>query len=299
MLSLPKTISADLSKVSQDQEKKHQDEDWLFEASRRDIIRRTFLETADATYITARWQFLNGLPFEFYWNALHALEKYLKATLLLNRTKADDINHDIVRAFDRAQLKFGEALLPNVWPAALTDRIKQITSGNARRRLRYAGAKSYIENLKAHGGAEARYAMSSHVLNTTDLYCFDLTVFLVRRLAQDLDIQDSKNELLTNPEVCPCRYSLLEQIFSKNEHPLRSILARCNYFLVPEPDTSKMLAVGVFGRSAANSALYNNVVENSQSPSPVRNAVSKRLARWAKDNLPGIKPYKAELEKYE
>ncbi|TIX46358.1 MAG: hypothetical protein E5V33_31725, partial [Mesorhizobium sp.] len=53
-------------------------------ASKSDIIRELFMKTADQTYVVARWCFLNRLYLDFYWNGLHAFEKYLKASLLFN-----------------------------------------------------------------------------------------------------------------------------------------------------------------------------------------------------------------------
>ena len=91
MLLLPHVARSELSQYEAELRRKHQDPDWLFEARRRDLIIRTFLETADATYVTARWQFFNRLNFEFYWNASHAIEKYFKAALLLSNIKANDL----------------------------------------------------------------------------------------------------------------------------------------------------------------------------------------------------------------
>ncbi|MEZ6011739.1 MAG: hypothetical protein R3C08_07685 [Hyphomonas sp.] len=278
--------------------KKHRDEDWLFEASRRDLIRRTFLETADATYITARWQFFNNLNFEFFWNASHAIEKYLKAALLLSNVKANDLSHDIETAFKRAQENFGTILLPSTFPEALTVRIPNITSEDPIRRLRYDGPKSYIQSLNWQGGAAARYAMNSHALPTTDLYCFDLTVFLVRRIVENLQLADKVHQLTSLPDACPSKHSLLEKVYATASHPLQNTLGEVNYFLNPNPDTSKALQINALGIRFANSALYNNIVENAESNSRIRQAVSKRLAKWTVEHFPGIGPYKADMQQY-
>ncbi|WP_321490597.1 hypothetical protein [uncultured Hyphomonas sp.] len=298
MLSLNEVVPTHDEKYEEELRQKHKDEGWLFEASRRDIIRRTFLATADATYVTARWQFFNKLDFEFLWNATHALEKYFKAALLLNNIKANDLSHDITKAFYRTQDSLGADLLPNKFPTVLTERIAHITSGDRARQLRYDGPEAYVKSLNWQGGAEARYAMSSHTVATTDLYCFDLTAFLVRRLVENLQRCDKIDELRTNPEACPSRYGLLEEIYTTDDHPLRPTLGRVNYFLNPAPDTSKALPVGVLGFRSANSAMYNHIVEKAESNRSLNRAVSKRLTQWAIDSLPGIKTYKSELQKY-
>jgi hypothetical protein len=298
MLLLNDAVPIQDEKYEAELRQKYQDEDWLFEASRRDIIRRTFLATADATYVTARWQFFNKLNFEFLWNASHAVEKYLKAALLMNNVKVRDLKHDIHMAFERAQENFGTDLLPTDFPSALTARISHIVSGDQLQRLRHDGAKAYVRNLNQQGGVEARYAMRGHVIPTTDLYCLDLTAFLIRRLVENLQLPNKADELQQSPEVCPTKDSLLENIYAKDDHPLRSTLGKVNYYLNPTPDTSRALQISALGMSASNSALYNNIVERAQSGNPSSKAASKRLARWTLDYLPGIKPYQAELQQY-
>lgn len=299
MLLLDEAVPIQDEKYEAELRQKYQDEEWLFEASRRDVIRRNFLATADATYITARWQFFNKLDFEFLWNATHALEKYFKAALLLNNIKANDLSHDIEKAFYRTQENLGADLLPNKFPTVLTERIAHITSGDRPEQLGYDGPETYVKSLNWQGGAEARYAMSSHRIWTTDLYCFDLTAFLIRRLIENLQLPGNIEQLRTNPEASPSRYGLLENIYATDDHPLRPTLGKVNYFLNPTPDTSRALRVGALGWRAANSAMYNHIVENTESNRPLKRAVSKRLTQWALDNLPGMnKVNSAELQKY-
>lgn len=73
-------------------------------ASKHNIVLELFARTADENYITARWCAINQLNTDFLWLSVHALEKYLKAVLLLNggssRRSASDqktYSHDIVR----------------------------------------------------------------------------------------------------------------------------------------------------------------------------------------------------------
>jgi len=59
-----------------------------------DFATRSFRDVADQDYIAARLSYRHGLIPQFHWQALQALEKYIKAILLYNRIKAKDINHD-------------------------------------------------------------------------------------------------------------------------------------------------------------------------------------------------------------
>lgn len=66
-----------------------------------DFIDRSFRDIADKDYVCARVSHRYGLYTQFYWAALQAIEKYLKAILLYNRRSAKKISHDITRAYDR------------------------------------------------------------------------------------------------------------------------------------------------------------------------------------------------------
>jgi hypothetical protein len=43
-----------------------------------------FVVPADRNYFLARFTRINGIPEEFWWQSLQAIEKYLKAGLVLN-----------------------------------------------------------------------------------------------------------------------------------------------------------------------------------------------------------------------
>jgi HEPN domain-containing protein len=60
-----------------------------------DFATRSFRNIADYDYIAARLSYRYGLIPQFHWQALQALEKYLKSILLYNRIKATNINHDL------------------------------------------------------------------------------------------------------------------------------------------------------------------------------------------------------------
>jgi hypothetical protein len=53
-------------------------------ASKNNLVHELFVRTADENYIAARWCAINRLNTDFLWLAVHALEKYLKAALLVN-----------------------------------------------------------------------------------------------------------------------------------------------------------------------------------------------------------------------
>ena len=86
-----------------------------------EIVREFFVNTADDNYIAARWCFVERLNVDFFWLAVHALEKYMKAVLLVNgRSGKGFINqannfqpfgHDIAALYKHVQ-SFAADLLP-------------------------------------------------------------------------------------------------------------------------------------------------------------------------------------------
>ena len=71
-----------------------------FEGYRNAFIRRSFRDTADRDYISARLLCRHNLTEQFLWMALQAIEKYLKAILLFHDKSTLRISHKIVRALN-------------------------------------------------------------------------------------------------------------------------------------------------------------------------------------------------------
>lgn len=65
------------------------------------IAKEGFRDAADYDYIGARVSFRLHLRDQFYWSALQAVEKYLKAILLFNGVKVKDLSHEPKIIYDR------------------------------------------------------------------------------------------------------------------------------------------------------------------------------------------------------
>ena len=79
-------------------------------AEKQSIIDELFIKTADDNYVTARWCFHQNLNVDFFWLAVHCVEKYLKAVLLFNgRTAKLKHGHDISKLYADV-LKFADDL---------------------------------------------------------------------------------------------------------------------------------------------------------------------------------------------
>lgn len=81
--------------------------------SKASIIEEMFVHTADENYVVSRWSHDNGLITDFFWNALHALEKYMKAVLLFNGVTAKSHSHGLPGLYDEVE-KIAGGLLPTM-----------------------------------------------------------------------------------------------------------------------------------------------------------------------------------------
>src|SRR5262245_35009846 len=65
------------------------------------LIEDSFRDVADEDYLVARIAYRHQVTQPFLWSAQQAIEKYLKAILLFNRTTTIDLGHNVVKAFAR------------------------------------------------------------------------------------------------------------------------------------------------------------------------------------------------------
>ncbi len=78
------------------------------------IVRELFVDTADDNYVAARWCYSQSLFIDFNWLAVHALEKYLKAVVLLNGGSARKFSHNIVKLYAAVRPIAGDLLPANL-----------------------------------------------------------------------------------------------------------------------------------------------------------------------------------------
>lgn len=122
-----------------------------------DFATRSFRDTADMDYISARMSYRVGLIEQFHWQALQALEKYFKAIFLYNRIEAKKIGHNLSKAVAKTHL------LP--FNLELT-----------------APALDFIDHLDKF--ARFRYLESSYYIYGPKLLELDRTVWEIRRYCQ-------------------------------------------------------------------------------------------------------------------
>jgi HEPN domain-containing protein len=147
--------------------------------SKHSIVDELFIKTADDNYVVARWCFSNGLNVDFFWLALHCLEKYLKAALLLNGRPAKKQGHDIRTLYAEVH-----PLAPELLPTELTisDRLPSATIS-----IGEEATINFIERIYFYGQPDNRYQLIGYVKHEADLFKLDQAVFAIRRLCQHLE----------------------------------------------------------------------------------------------------------------
>lgn len=190
-----------------------------------DFALRSFRETADKDYITARMAYRARLIQPFRWSALHCLEKYVKGILLLNRVDAKNLKHTVLPGIERMH-----------------------QHGKFKLELS-AETVNFIKNLE-DDGADDRYYLVSYDIEPFDIARLDRAVWELRRYCQPLDfdtvdvdgakVNQLARELdrvhrakeMREKGTCILR-GVLEDIIEKSDHPAREALIWNNLFFGP------------------------------------------------------------------
>lgn len=237
-----------------------------------DFAIRSFRETADKDYITARMAYRARLIQPFLWSALHSLEKYVKGILLLNRVKAHK----------------GHSVLPGI------ERMKQ--HGKFEIDLS-ADTVNFIKKLEDYG-AEYRYYEVSYSIRPFDIVRFDCAVWEIRRYCQplDYDIVDTNGETVNclaheldrvrrakemNKKGTCVMGGVLEQILEKKDHPAREALIWNNLYFGPSRRKGvKMLSNWEGGNSPF--FLHPEIIDEVDKYVHIPKAIAEGVRQFAK-----------------
>lgn len=262
--------------------------------SKNSLISELFVHTADENYITARWCAANQLGTDFLWLSVHALEKYLKAILLVNGRplKKNAANpklygHDIVRLYADVKELAGSLLPENlVKPTGLN--------------IHYwieETPEQFIERLFHNGNAHNRYLIYGYTINGgQDMHKLDAMVFAIRRLICPLDErwissqQYPESPSFTHREILtrsPDHQGLMHMPLGKlintaKETPKR--MAALNYNMAFAPD-SYQHQTNSFGSSSRNSVIKRRIIVPLKSDDVRCASEGIEIARWFLANV--------------
>lgn len=141
-----------------------------------DIIVETFVDPADSDFISARFMALNHQKRPFFWPALQAIEKYLKALLLSHgvSVKGRSFRHKIAAMSDR--LGGYDDVLSNL-------RLTPVLEHEELRRLNLWGSEDpfeFIRKIEKYGLASNRYNFWGATFEASFLPKLDQLVFALR-----------------------------------------------------------------------------------------------------------------------
>ena len=274
------------------------------------VVTETFVDTADQNYLIARWAYHRGMFTDFFWNSVHALEKYFKASLLLNGQSGisdadrNEFRHDLIKLY-KAVSSYAGDLLPNALEQP--QQLRGIDWQNE-------NLLDFLARFNELGDANNRYNLYGYRQRWEDLCHLDQAVFSIRRLAFNLDSspfigqpnpsgtepKTVQEMLKRDPKYTPRSNGsrLYKLLGVKGDDELREAGLKMNFVLAPDDFDHGLDSVKI-GSSSSNPALYRHIVVRAKSMSPsAADAEAADLADWVVEKmyLPGRE--KEDLKKY-
>ncbi len=159
------------------------------------VIYESFVVTGDQDYLMARMLAQNGLPRGFFWAASQALEKYLKAFLLMKGYGVTNFNGHLLKKLFEAANNIDSSLANlDIHPhksifiePSVSHLFKKFT------------VIHFISEIEKYGKADNRYNASGVEYNTGHLCALDSLVFQLRAIIGVIPIDDSFKRL--SPEL--------------------------------------------------------------------------------------------------
>lgn len=280
------------------------------EPCKKQIVRKLFVDTADDNYITARWCFMEGLNVDYFWLAVHALEKYMKAALLMNGRSSKSyrdttgncqrLGHDITILYEQVKLMCPEAA-----------RSEELLPGQLRQPQELdndywfdESPEDFLMRLYDNGNAHNRYQIFGFQQFYDSIFKFDKMVFALRRLCVPLDEYcrsvDGSNlrsdgrfltyrDVLTNqPQHWGIRSGKLEKTMSGEcGERLREVLLNSNFPFAPDDFPHGNLPDRMASQNPVLGHLILRPLEQASESSAVARA--SELCNWVLENiqLPG------------
>ena len=261
---------------------------------KNNVVTEMFVDTADQNYLIARWTYHRHLFLEFFWNAAQALEKYLKASLLLNGCSAiyngnkKPYRHNLTLLFDEVRTYANDFFLePLTRPAGL-DRLIDTSHWHDET------PAGFLERFSSLGDANNRYAVFGYTQRWEDLHHLDQMVYRIRRVAYPLDMswppgsieKTVRERLERSPHFSPRSLGsrLYKTLESKEDDELRDAGLCLNFSFAPDYDHTKD---GIsIGTSSSTTVLYQRIIkraESSKTLSDDQDVID--LADWVRNNI--------------
>ncbi len=160
------------------------------------VITDSFIEPADEDYVTARFLAQKGMHRAFFWAASQALEKYLKAFLLMRGVSVDQNKfkgHPIAALHDEACSVDAQLATVNTKPHSAI----QIHS-NVSDTIESYSVEEFIDSVEMQGSPDNRYNSFGVSFNSGYLFALDSYVSGLRQQIGVPSIEESLRKIDQN-----------------------------------------------------------------------------------------------------
>ncbi len=263
------------------------------EAWQNSLVLEMFLNTADENYISARVAFFEFRDRDFWWLTLHAVEKYLKASLLLNGVNVRNFGHDVIELLDRLYRLDKRLAPPPFRPPSISG--PEVIFDFTR--------KDFARSLTVQGHPNSRYGTYSYVTSRFDIFQADHMIYWARRHARpfrqklpDGGTVDWIDALGRNPTLWRHNSGApLERLADISPRdPRRRNFVKFNLAFFPKARHRGRLRDGRFHNAPISLRL--KALENSAPGSPER-ATERAVLQWVLRNVRMSGVDKENLEK--
>lgn len=218
----------------------------------RSLVWKLYRDAADEDYIASRACAKMGLRFNFFWSVQQALEKILKATILLNGQDSVKVGHNICKAFKISQEIAGD-LLPDIHVPHNSLKNRHFSFGYTQT------TSDFVSKINLQGDTNNRYRHYGTTFQFADLYKLDELYFMLRRTAFPLDMKEKiygsyREYLRKNRSLQLHNFNC----FTRSDlgcEDKKATFQWCNFaFCEENAIKEEFLNTGIY---SANSALYN------------------------------------------
>lgn len=232
------------------------------------FVRASLIKTADHNYVLSRQAFLRGMALDGLWLAAQAVEKYLKASLLLNGKDTRFYAHDLTELW-KAHAKITRGIMPESFVEPRRSEKDPVPGWSSQTLVQF------LEYLVRFGSSDNRYQLIGYLYDSLVLTKIDQLVFFIRRTCRNLS---EDGEALSDGRAWRIWEHLpLEKCIDSESHELRPLFLEANPFWVSM----------VTGQSAASRHVQKVVFQPG--------SLQLAIAAARKQNPEGAKPAVVEL----
>lgn len=155
------------------------------------VITDSFIQPADEDYVAARLLAQKGMYRAFFWAAAQALEKYLKAFLLMRGESVKSFNGHPIANLHEAACKLEVRIAKiNTKPHTSIQIHPDITDS-----FEIYSIEKFIDEIEIQGSSDNRYNATGVIFNSGHLFALDTYIYGLRQLIGVPPIQEALIEI--------------------------------------------------------------------------------------------------------